>query len=164
VQQLQVVVFVRRLDQNIRVPAGSTLFDVVTGNAGANSRFPVAVDAASGLPTNNGMGKYAEPVLVAASVGLISPGNVRDRLVIRGTANEIDLASVTGQKLVDNFGNVYTVRGVPETPSQTGEVVVEPPVPPSVDPNNSGSSLTQVVFMPQPPAAVRVLTITRPAK
>jgi prepilin-type N-terminal cleavage/methylation domain-containing protein len=163
-QQLQVAVFVRRLDQNIRVPAGSTLFDVVTANAGINSRFPVAVDPSSGLPTNNGLGAYAQPIVTRASIGFISPGNVRDRLVISGTQNEIDLASATGQKLVDNLGNVYTVRGVPETPSQAGEVVIEPPVPPSVDPANAGNVLTQVVFTPQVPAAVRVFTVTRPAK
>jgi type II secretory pathway pseudopilin PulG len=162
-QQLQVVVFVRRLDQNIRIPAGSTLFDVVTGNAGANSRFPVAVDS-NGMPTNNGLGQYAEPLVVQADIGFVPTGGVRDRLVINGTQNEVELASVTGQRLVDNFGNVYTVRGVPENPSQAGEVVVEPPVPSSVDPGNAGGILTQVVFTPQVPAAVRVLTITRPAK
>jgi type II secretory pathway pseudopilin PulG len=160
VQQLQIAIFVRRLDQNIRVPANSTLFDVVTGNALGNSRFPVAVDS-NGLPTNNGQGQYAEPIVAQASIYYIA-NQPRDRLTINGTSVEVDLASVTGQKLVDNLGNVYTVRGVPE--DGLGSVVVEPPVPPSVDPTNAGNVLTQVVFTPQVPAAVRVVTVTRPAK
>jgi type II secretory pathway pseudopilin PulG len=161
-QQLQVAVFVRRLDQNIRIPAGSSLFDVVTGNAGVNSRFPVGVDG-SGMPTNNGMDRYARPLVVQASIGTVPTGMARDRLVINGTQVEIDLASVTGQKLVDNLGNIYTVRGVRDG-APIGEVVVEPPVPPSVDPTNTGNVLKQVVYTPQVPAAVRVFTVTRPAK
>ena len=82
--------------------------------------------------------------------------------------------SQSGQKILDNLGNVYTVRGIPDElePGNLGmsssEVLIDPPVPGYVpdpagqgyDPNGSGA-MRQIVFTPQIPVAIEVFTITR---
>ncbi len=67
---LEVAVFVRRLDQRIRVPATVTLYESLTGEraggiGAADRRRPVAVSPAGPtqyLPTNDGVGNYAVPI------------------------------------------------------------------------------------------------------
>lgn len=203
-ESVQVALFVRRIDLNIRVPRGTnpntgedyTLLDTLTGNVpdAALRRVPVAVDA-DGIPTGTGFDqrtpgeaglRYSTIVALEADFAndvAAQPTAPRD--VIRlfpiprdspSAARLVRFASVTGQKLVDNVGNIYTVRGLPDpdqlnTPSNGVNVVVDPPVPPGVVAVNSpaaqttlsnGSVLRQVVFTPQIPAAVRVFTVTRP--
>jgi prepilin-type N-terminal cleavage/methylation domain-containing protein len=181
-QALQIALFLRRVDMNVRVPAGRTLREVLTGGAGNSSRFPVAVDnggVSTGYPTNNGYGDYARPLVVGAQVVTTNPTGRRNWILIGGPvatpaitplAAAQALASATGQKLVDNFGNVYTVLGVrdpADVPApQAGEVVVEPEVPSWVNaaPVGGGDYFKQVVFVPQVPAAVQVFTVSRPAR
>jgi len=206
--QLQVALFVRRIDLNIKLPPAPrppdtlpsgveyTLFSVLTqaslpfGQRTLDPSFlrvPVADDG-DGLPTGAGVDsrdqanprKYSKIKGVTAEIGdaVTYPG----RDVIRLSTTQSNRAALLrsaaqpGQKLIDNLGNVYTVRGVPdpETITQVGavEVVVEPPVPASVlretdaaasaDPANS-NVMRQVIFTSQIPAAVRVFTISRPA-
>lgn len=74
---LRAIVFVRRIDQNIRVPRRDrdddpdlgrlTLADVLMGRYGVRGierRIPVGVSRATGAPTNDGTGEYS-PILLA---------------------------------------------------------------------------------------------------
>lgn len=156
--KIQVAVFVRRIDLNIRVPravppANFTLADILTdwtnarGTTDQDRCFPVAMDKVTstsggrtgsvGLPTNRGnvtpgTRYYAEPVYLSATFNSNSP----DRLILTDLTDPTDnrwrLASQPGQKLVDNLGNIYTVIGPPteNTGSSRGLVLlVDPPVP-----------------------------------
>ena len=180
-QKLQIAIFVRRIDLNIRVPRGThgspaqpiTLLDVLEGAtylpSSADRRVPVGVNAA-GIPQNNGTGVYARPVMVDADFN----ANARDIIEFPSLTTADDewaLLSRPGQKLVDNLGNVYTVQGLPDEttpipPSISTAVVVTPQIPAWVRDQasvgaNSPGALRQVVFTPQIPAAVSVFTITR---
>jgi hypothetical protein len=178
-ERIQLAVFVRRLDPNIRVPAGLTLYEVVSGYeigtynpvAAVDRRLPVAVTpgggVTGGLPSLNGVGNYAAPLVMDLEDDCLDPARP-DRLRTRPgsvTTVEFSLATQVGQKWADNLGNVYTVRGMdPRDP--TGEwVLIEPPVPSWVrdiqDPNSTDdTTIRQVAFVPQIPAAVSVITLT----
>ncbi len=204
--RLQVALFVRRLDLNIKLPPAPrppdtlpagveyTLFGVLTQAslpAGQQTldpsswRVPVADDT-DGLPTGAGFDprdsstprKYSKIKSVEATVS--NPGGARDVLKLTtkltNRAALLRSAAQPGQKLIDNLGNIYTVRGVPdpETITRVGEVdvVVEPAVPDGVFPTptqalpsdtQNSNVLRQVVFTSQIPAAVRVFTVSRPA-
>lgn len=195
--KVQVALFVRRIDLSIRVPRGKRLIDVLTdwqGNSTSDAErcFPVASDrvtntsgsgartSSCGLPTNRGNASpgtryYSEPVFLAAT---FDPA-YRDEIRLTGLSAQPNtdprwvLASQAGQKLVDNLGNVYTVRG-PAEETADPIVVIDPPIPAwvpnpgSPNPPNLPSTgfnpakLNQVVFTPQIPAAVSIFTITRP--
>jgi prepilin-type N-terminal cleavage/methylation domain-containing protein len=173
-RQCQLVIFVRRIDLGIRVPRGFTLRDVLTGTNGVSSaqrRAPVAVNAA-GQPTQTGEdGKGTANYSLPVAMNVAFTSSRRDRLELTGLDNPPasyvfdDLkpfAMRTGQKLVDNLGNVYTVRGVDRTRKDT--VLIDPMIPEWVPGSGApaGRALSQVVFTPQVPAAVRVVTITPP--
>lgn len=122
---VQVAVFVRRIDQNIAVPRGSTLSKALVGlmQGGGNqltrTLVPVAEDA-SGAPTGNGRGEYSmirraalnidatDPTLVRLQVG----GNFQDRYIGR-----------LGQKLVDEFESP-SVQTVVDRRVEGNEVVL----------------------------------------
>jgi prepilin-type N-terminal cleavage/methylation domain-containing protein len=185
--QIQVAIFVRRIDMNIRLPrrAGAnrtlTLYEVLTGNldpslpGGAlgtlERRLPVAVDR-DGLPTGNGtngdltgdptFNAYAAPLTLDAS---FPTGGIRERLDLSGPPVPRRLAGQIGQRLVDNLGNIYTVREVDGSAAGPYWVRIEPPVPDWVPSGNNTAepTLRQVAFTPQIPATVSVFTITRPA-
>lgn len=190
-ESVQVAVFVRRLDLNIRVPAvrdltargDYTLFGVLTGRVPAEfQRLPVAVDD-QGLPTNQGFDsrnpssrRYSQIQQLQATFDPLDPRRGERDVLLLSSAQPnplLRLAAIPGQRLVDNLGNVYTVRGVPDpetlASSTRVEVFVEPPVPEGVlrqgDPaatDDNPNVLRQVIFTPQVPAAVRVFTVTRP--
>lgn len=191
--QVQVAVFVRRIDLNIRVPQGNSsagqpfsLRDVLTGSNGLSTvdrRVPVAVDS-NEQPTNTGTDptntlRYGNFLTLDAWFDA-DPDKKRDRIELSagpltssGPTSDVlfALASQPGQKLVDNFGNVYTVLRTDDELEGPGTVtvVVSPPIPASVpDPQNTNTLATdrfrQVVFTPQIAAAVEVFTVTRPVK
>lgn len=172
---IQVAIFVRRVDINIRVPKVTatnltqpTLLDVLLGTNGIsqnNRRVAVAVDQ-NGLPTNNGVGDYGQPIMLSATFG----DKTRDRITVTGTTVQKQLASQVGQKLIDNIGNIYTAIAIPPEVDPNsitlGVIFLDHPVPnwlqdPTTDPNST-STLRQVIFTPQIPVAVDVLTIKRP--
>lgn len=176
-QQIQVALFIRPIDRGIRLPSGLntaavparpwTLFEVVTNATGlpaGTSRLPVAVDPATGFPTNSGVGEYA--LLITIDVDWVA--NRRDRLrLVDGTANEFLLAKQPGQKLVDNLGNVYTVTGVDPADLASGAdaMLIDPPIPAWVPLPPPGGppiefQLREVVFSPVIPARVTVFTLT----
>jgi len=199
---IEVALFVRRIDLSIRVRRATvgnparplTLWDVVSGWTGgvrtaSNDRcVPVAMDRPTttssnrtsvvGLPTNRGnltpgVRYYAEPIYLGATFDPQYPDQIRLNLP-NTNDNRWRLASQPGQKLVDNLGNIYTVRGPSEDTTGFGAVtvIVDPPIPAwvpdpfSLDPVGlvglNPAKLNQVVFTPQIPAAVSVFTITRP--
>lgn len=84
--------------------------------------------------------------------------------------NRLRLASQVGQTLIDRFGNVYRIVGVDdELSEETGArvVIVDPPVPPSLDtplgfryPNRSDLDGQVFITTPQTPVAVDVFRVT----
>jgi prepilin-type N-terminal cleavage/methylation domain-containing protein len=205
-RQMQVAIFVRQLDLNVRVPRGNhsggpasgtpiTLRDVVldTLNDSPNSpsaAVPVCSQSASAttsvryLPTNTGTlpgggVNYSEVITtVYVDFDKNEPGRLELFTDPDGSAplprddNRWKLVSQSGQKVLDNLGNVYTVRGIPDDlepqAQEQNAILIDPPVAASVpDPASNGysrygvGSLRQIVFTPQIPAAVEVFTITR---
>lgn len=170
--QIEIAVFVRPIDSGIRVPAGFSLSDVLTGNRVASSEFrlPITVDS-TGIPAGNGLptNRYAVPLEMAVLV----PDERLDHLQLTGapgsntdlTTSRSLLAQV-GQRFVDNLGVVRTVIGVSEaTPDPAGssfEIIVDPPflasqagpIQDTSDLGERASKVRQVVFTPQVPVAV----------
>lgn len=172
---IDVVVFVRPLDQNMRVPPGSSLSNVLApidnaGNLLNPTLVGVGLDATSNLPTYSGVGKYARPVAVDAEPMTLDdedrdPANDRDRITLRARSDDplsgdlVDLAARTGQKLVDRFGTIYTVVGLaPATRNGAPErtVIVEPRIPLTV---RDAQDLSPLYFVPQVPASVTRFTV-----
>lgn len=173
--KIQIALFVRRIDANIPVPRLTTntkkLFDMLTESRPKYS--PVAVEGPNDpTPTNRG----------SSTTGSVYYGNIqkltatfdlqqRDRITLTTSINPtlLDLAARPDQKLVDNLGNVYTVREIIEDPNQPAATIVRvtPSVPPSVgDPSAAPANsekFEEVIFTPQIPASVRVFTIVRPS-
>ena len=152
---LRVAIFTRRVDPQIRVPAGSSVAALLRSRA----VVPVAVDA-DGLPVLSGLGTYS-PVLYAdvQSVQQSRPNGPLDTLVLANASNSqngIRLATQIGQKLVENStGAVYTV-----VEATGNRVRVEPAVnAQSVDDANNGD--LQVAYTAQIPVAVSVIEIRR---
>lgn len=186
---VQFAVFVRAVDPGIRVPTRPRpyrLSNVIAGGGTINDedrRPAVAVGSLSpskGVPvpasTPNANVEYSAPIVVPVERGVrIDPTSSTrarrpDRLTLRvdeaaninlpgnntlPDAPEIfRLLSQTGQKLVDSLGNIYTVVGVED--AENWIVRIDPPVPSYVD---RSDDLVSVVFVPQVPIAVSVLTV-----
>ncbi len=162
---VQVAVFVRRVDPNIRVPGNLTLARVLTDPLVAPGQRRAAVGAdPQGYPTFNGLNgsgqrRYAMPRVTSVE---FDPTK-RDRLEITGTAEDLAVVAQVGQKLVDNLGNVYTVTA--KDPVDAAVVRISPEVPAWVpDPANSRTTvqmrLDQVAFTAQVPAGVAVFELT----
>lgn len=167
---INVFVFVRPIDPNIRVRPGRTLSDALAPLNAAGELldpevFAVAVDPTSKLPTFSGQGEYSLPVsLDVANVELDdtnkSPKDDRNRLTIDATtAAEKALANFAvkmNQKFVDRFGNIYSVVGTPQDVETGYTVLIQPPLPSDV--TNAGD-VGPIFFTPQVPAAVTKLKI-----
>ncbi len=173
-QQVQVAVFVRRIDPNIRIPAGATLFQTITQQL-PEAQWKVAVGVTANKPLNkrrptlDGTGDYAK--IFKVDVDFKSTNRSRLTLMDPNDALTWQLFSRPGQRLVDNIGNVYTVIG--EDKELANSVLVDPPVaewvgdtwpgslPSQSDPKYRAacSTLRQVILTPQIPAAVTVFNI-----
>lgn len=157
-------------------------------------RLPVTVTV-DGAPRLDGVfdvqgatAVYSPPVVMGASFPSVAgPGGAprRDVLqLIEGRDTDIATwggnhqptfpvvlaeAMRPGQTLVDNLGNVYTVREILD--ASQGLVAITPPVPSDVTPedlaqtdyqradNTLASTIRQVVFTPQPPVSVVIFTV-----
>lgn len=167
---IEIAVFIRRIDPSIRAPMGFTLSDVLAANPRLQAsqwRLPLGEDA-NGRPTGNGTpanggGRYsiprAMPVLVRADKPTV--------LVLDTASPDADstawsaFVAVPGQTLVDNLGHVLNVIRVPE--SSGGELTVEVDRKFSTSETDfidgideRGTKVEQVLFTPQRP--VRVFT------
>ena len=158
---LEVAVFVRRLDPRIKPTQGYTVYQAITGEraggvANAERRRPVGVfnsGPQDGLPSGDGTGDYAAPITLDVEYRYNPPGeSFRDRLYILGSATQAqwEMVRQIGQKLVDNMGQIHTVRQWVDDGTDR-YLVLEAQVntPPS-----SRGLLQQVVFTPQVPASV----------
>lgn len=179
---VQIAVFVRRLDQRIRVPRDKSMFQVLNPESTTDiRRWPLSVSKTTGLSNQDGRtdnSTYSTPIVVRVQFGSSSQGGttaattVRDRLRIGKYVsasspaiesiedkNVFTICSQAGQKLVDNLGNVYTVLG-PDTRTElqsdpTKDVRITPAVAPGVNKNQ----LFEVVLTPQIPAEVLVFSV-----
>lgn len=179
---LQIAVFVRRVDRNIRTPAGVSLREALSGvdddpNEDAidtdDRRLPLAVrpnDLASVV--NNG--KPGEHLYSRPLEGLLRDGTILeskagsgvfdqfDPLSLRfvGTAVTADSAAAAlnrvGQLFVDNTGTVREVVAVDKREIGGQDREVMRVAPPFV--SNSLEEYRQIVFTPQIPVGIRVLT------
>lgn len=191
--QMQAVVFTRRVDAGIRVPAGGndpkikwTLSNVLTStpNAFATSypnarRVPVAVDQ-RGRPTLTGADETGKPNYATfqltelkrtrTAVGQPLPSylDFTDGLATSNPA-AFQALRQPGQKLVDAFGGVNTVVRSDDTqPAGRVRVLLESPISRELFaaieqlPGTGGGAPQYVLYTPQVPAGVRVVTIERP--
>lgn len=177
--QVEIAVFVRRIDSSIRVPQGSSLANVLLNRnlAPGQRRVPVAADAAN-RPTNDGQGlptglQYSGLLLANFDLSdeLSGQGVVRSNRIVFdpdagvNQANDVlavvGLLEQVGQKFVAPDGTVHTVRAILDTPiaGQTVRtLVIEPGLSDRVlelaatDPN-----ALRMVVSPQVPAAVFVV-------
>lgn len=167
---LQVAVFVRRIDANIRVPAGKKLAQLfyTDDDQVPPAAFPVAVEVGGtrdGMPSNNGKGKYAVPRNMSAQTKQADVVSGKVKIVnLKGNdANQIRLASQPGQKLVDNLGVVRTVvKAIADSSGKVTGVEVSPALDAGETPNMFATSeaarLLQVVYTPQVPVDVVIFT------
>ncbi|MBL8764031.1 MAG: prepilin-type N-terminal cleavage/methylation domain-containing protein [Phycisphaerae bacterium] len=161
---LEAVVFVRRIDPKLRVAAGRSLFQVLTDTSIPQSERRVPFGAQpSGRPTLDGTGNYSVPATM--SMEFRRETGKTDRLYLDQSKNFMwDYASQPGQTLVDNLGNIYSVVSVGNE-GQGDFVRVTPAIPPGVPSTKDGSStngnlrIRQVVFTPQIPMAVSIVTV-----
>jgi prepilin-type N-terminal cleavage/methylation domain-containing protein len=189
---VQVAVFVRRIDERIRVPRNYTLSDVLTDDNSVprldRAVLPLALDPSKGRQvTDDGRSatNAVYPVPLGVDVSVYEDHLdwlVFDNDVAGGTGFDTSLSALrrVGQQFVDNTGVVRTVVALPEVEAgadvalERRAVVVDPPF---VKANASESRniatrnpdafqrttwVKQVVFTPQIPAAVRVYTLTKP--
>jgi prepilin-type N-terminal cleavage/methylation domain-containing protein len=166
--QLQLAVFVRRIDTGIVPRPGTTLLELLVedlqdpNGTGKADRLPLGMVESSFQPTRDGTGVYASIQSLQVKGTVNSP---RDRLVLTSTNKGLrQVASQPGQRLIDNLGNIYTVVGLVETTGNSTTITIDPPVPAWVRYPGGNTdeelSLRQVVFTPQIPAAVEVVTLT----
>jgi prepilin-type N-terminal cleavage/methylation domain-containing protein len=153
---LQVAVFIRAIDQGIRVPQGRSLSDVLTGT-GPDRRFPVGADS-GGLPTRDGTGSYAHARSMRIDVANPGPGVQRvTQVEMLGDATLQRLASQPGQKLVDSLGLVHTV--VERDRDSPTRLTIEPGYSAAEAERIRVLDYREVVFTPQVPVDVFVKTI-----
>lgn len=162
---LELAIFVRRIDPRIRVAQGHTLYQVITGEraggvSAANRRRPVGVvanGAGAGLPTGDGTGNYAVPITANVEFIFNPPAEpYRDRLHVLAdvTPERWQMLRQPGQKLVDNMGQIHTVRSYVDDGDRY--VILEAPIK---TPSSSVGLVRQVVFTPQVPASVFVMKV-----
>lgn len=162
---VQVAVFARRIDPKIRLARGASLYRAFTdvNLAPADRRWPVSEDSQGQATLDGAFGsgaRYSLPFV--ANVRLEDP-KVRDTLTITGapgrqTAAVFAQVSQSGQIVVDNYGNVYTVQGADtRTGANRFAFRVSPSIPESV--SAYPVRPTQIVMTPQAPAAVSVFTV-----
>lgn len=184
---VQVGVFVRRIDDRIRVPGDATLSDVLTGGNSTDTQLPLALDAPTGRlvpPTpNNANLVYPPPQALQVFVD----ERRLDWLVLEsdpdsgGLDSSIGFVRRVGQQLLDNTGVVRTVVGLPQPgPGETlanlapRAMVVSPPFTRAEASNGRTVNVTgtdpesvrqraswvrQIVFTPHTPVAVRVFNL-----
>lgn len=171
---LQVAVFMRRIDRNIRLGADQTLFIALGGDPGVDPDLLAVAADNDDFPTNNGVGeKYSVPLVADMEFRYDDDNDElldRDRLYIsnrdEGTVEADEFwafISVGGQQLIDNHGVAYTVVGAGGTGNDRF-VRVSPPVASFIADENAGGGddrkIRHVVFTPQRPVGVTLFEVT----
>lgn len=153
--QLQVALFVRRVDTAISVPEGKTLTNVLTGwgmPSGEPTALPVAQSPdAARRPSSNGLGDYAGIRQLRNIQPLRASGSSTrpfDRFRVSNlTSIERAVLARKGQKIVDSLGIVRTIVELDED----GNAMVEPAW--------GTDDRVQILYVPQEPVAVRVIGV-----
>ncbi len=160
---IQLAVFVRRIDQGIRVPAGGSLGDVLTQTDRPPAALPVAEDQ-QGLPTFDGIGGDQTPRYSPIRLGDVTveddPSGVGEYRTISLDSIAEDLRPFLeqlGQKFVDARGIVHEVVRVEREPRTLARLTIAPPIESSLVINNTA----RVLYTPQVPASVAVISIRR---
>ena len=183
--KVQSVVFLRRVDGRLSAPANSTVFQALLARAGpaADLRWPVSFNTSTEAPANDGLvsGRtYSPPIAwtVDYDPARLGPEGLanRDLIEVGGPGSPFNqvpagatisrdavfqMLAKPGQLLVDNLGNVYTVRGAVLASGYTYTLRVSPPVPAGVpatdtNPEDGAGSLRQIVFAPEGAVSARV--------
>jgi len=181
---VEIAVFVRRVDRNIRVPLGVSIRESLTGVrddprdsaqiAARDRRLPLAVDPrdfARIIPNGKpGEQVYSKPIASLLRADTILQSNsanpavwdLFDPTTLRHVANGTNTDSAAarlsqvGQMFVDNTGVVRTVTAIVRKQIDSVDrdlMQIDPPFP-----TNSLEEYRQIVFTPQPPVGIRVLT------
>lgn len=181
---LQIAVFVRRIDRNIRVPAGVSIREAITGVkddpddtgsiASGNRRLPLAVTPGdtcrlvqNGKPGDH---SYSTPIaaflrdttLLQSDENNANAWDLFDPTSLRHVGNGTNATSAAerltqvGQLFVDNTGVVRKVTAIVQKDIDNASrnlLVVTPAFS-----TNSPDVYRQIVFTPQVPVDIRVLT------
>ncbi|HED53660.1 MAG TPA: type II secretion system protein [Phycisphaerales bacterium] len=183
---LQFAVFVRRIDRSIRVPAGKSLRDVLTGGNGIapkDRRFPLAVAANDmarpiGNARSDGQGSgSATPVYSTPLAAGLRPESIRQSVSGSSVWDELDPSTLridptrdapasnesvvdaltqVGQMFIDNTGVVRRVTKIKKrriNGTLREILTIEPPFS-----SSSNLEYRQIVFTPQVPVDIRVIT------
>ena len=145
---VQVAVFIRRIGNGIRVPAGETLSSVLSDQG--NRVYPVSWDPTADQATADGSGQYAIPLSAEALPILSSEypfrpefrgtpqipvlldgvrvtlGGADTEVATASTAGELRALADVGQRFVDNLGVVRTVVEVLAVDGTRADLRVEP--------------------------------------
>jgi hypothetical protein len=178
---VEMAIFVRPIDRGIRVPAGLTLREVLTGRladppggttgeiARGARRFPVAASASDLALRTPGAGaeagaRYSPPIAATFAErppldpGAPNPGEIfLADLRFNGTQFMVNpvtgrrALAQVGQLFVDDLGTVHRVTGLIEG-GGNDDGVTAVEIDPPLDP-----LATQIVYTPQVPADVRVV-------
>lgn len=182
---VQMAVFVRRVDRNIRLPQGVSIREALTGVnddpdvstpiPNSERRFPLAVRSDdlcqivnNGKPASGDV-VYSRPVAAFIRNETIQQSNTQtgvwdlfdpSTLRLTGSGSSATCAEAAlkqpGQLFVDNNGTVRKVVAIVD--KQVGGndrelLMIDPPFP-----TNSINEIRQIVFTPQVPVGIRVLT------
>ncbi len=161
---VQVAVFARRIDSNIRAPRQGLAF-ALTRTTGPDARLPVGADAV-GRPTLDGRGtaaanNYATIQRITYEVQAVDGELIR--LIPDESSELLAYARQIGQKFVDRSGVVRTVREL-QTNAEGAitAVLIDPPMNPGTIANEQTDfGNLELLFTPQIPASVGVFTIQR---
>ncbi|MGH7131626.1 MAG: type IV pilus modification PilV family protein [Phycisphaerales bacterium] len=172
VNSLQVAIFIRRIDQRIRVGNNQSLFKMLTDWSASTQdrRWPVSVDSNTGVPTLDGQvgTGFAYSTPMTANVRIVPPttstrsdvlhfesqGPLPAGINSMTDARFYELMSQRGQTLVDQLGNVYTVLG-PNPDTGPTDIKLTTPIDPYL------GGVLNVVFTPQVPATVILMKVTK---
>lgn len=167
---IQLAVFVRRIDAGIRIPAGYSYADVLTGRNGAvneNRRLPLTVDA-QGKPRNDGrietMGGYSPIVRRQYNLINTADGDVDPSLILDPAAANDELSQYfrqINQQFVDDLGVVHRVTEIVRDPASAVVALrIDPPLSADLT-RNDWTGDRYMLYTPQVPAAVSIVNIKR---
>lgn len=158
---MRIAVFVRRIDSRTRqdLPPPDSSPDPLPVAIERDTHLP-AVDRRAG---QSGL-EYAQPVVMQARIQTLPSGGVdRDHLTWNGvTISEENWAIVSqvGQKIVDSFGNVYTVQRGSIDENGYKRVRITPPIPASITEAMVARMRMSIITTPQPAVAVYTFEVT----
>lgn len=173
---LRAAVFIRRIDPRIRVPEGLTVNQALLSGTGQNGRVAVAVDE-DGIPTLDGRGLYAEPVVARHDQHANSDARVfefrdlQENPINRRTLFNIDTEQPEGralyqrgQLLVDNLGQVFRVVELIEDNGEFAvrldrDIPAEAIRPSGNELGDEAEDWYEFVLTPQVPVEVRLVEV-----